>query len=267
MRIPRLPIIREHVTDEAVAEAKRLIDRALSVTVLTGAGISTDSGIPDFRGTDGIWTKNPDLEATSGFSSFVSDVNIRRRQWNGTLGLMDEYEPSVGHKALKYLDVIGKLKLIATTNVDGLHQKAGVSDDKVIELHGNLRNTICISCDWSEPRELTAERAPSENYDPRCLECGDITQVSAVMFGQMLNMDDLERCFQAAETASVLLVVGTSLVVPPSNRMPMLAREAGVPTILLNNQSTEMDRHFDVRLRSSIAKWLPEIVGMNVDSA
>jgi NAD-dependent deacetylase len=245
----------------AVAEARRLIGRARAVTVLTGAGVSTDSGIPDFRGPQGLWTKNPKAEQTSNIEYYVRDREVRRLAWQGRMAWLDDPRlPNAGHRALVALDQRGVLHTLVTQNVDGLHQAAGTDPAKVVEVHGTVHETACLSCGVRGPIQATLDRVRAGDDDPACLGCGGLLKSATVSFGQSLDPGDLLRAEQAAEECDLLLAIGSTLSVFPIAAMVPMASRAGARIIIVNGQRTEMDDLADVVVRGSISDALVAIL-------
>jgi NAD-dependent deacetylase len=243
--------------------ARRLIDEAVAITVLTGAGISTDSGIPDFRGPNGLWTRDPAAERTSDIRYYVSDPEMRKRNWAARVGgaIWADREPNRGHHALVRLQERGKLRLLITQNVDGLHQKAGTDPARVVEIHGTTRGAMCLSCDWRDDIEVVLARVRAGEADPRCERCGGILKSATISFGQSLVAADLDRAQVAAEVCDLFLAVGTSLAVYPIANTVPIAKRAGARVIIVNGEPTELDDLADVALHASISDVLPLIVG------
>lgn len=246
---------------EALAEGRRLLEEAERVVALTGAGISTDSGIPDFRGPNGVWTKDPEAEKMATIDHYVSDSEIRARAWKRRLETMSTtYEPNPGHHALVDLERQGRLDTLITQNVDGLHLAAGTSLDKLVEIHGTTREVMCLSCDDRAPIELALERVRAGELDPPCRSCGGILKTATISFGQGLVVDDLARADAAARRADVLLAVGSTLGVYPIANVVPLAKSHGAAVVIVNGGPTEMDDLADVRLEGPISTLLPELV-------
>ncbi len=231
------------------------------VTVLTGAGISTASGIPDFRGPNGLWTRDPAAEALFTIDNYLADPDVRRRSWlarraNPAWGA----EPNAGHRALVELERRGALRALVTQNIDRLHQSAGSSPDLVLEVHGNMVEAVCWSCG---ARSLTADalaRLDAGDDDPACRSCGGILKTATVMFGQALDPAVLEAAFVAAEDCDVLVAVGTTLQVQPVASMCDLARRAGVELIIVNRDPTPYDVVARRVIRGDITEALPALV-------
>ena len=189
--------------------ARELIDAAERVVVLTGAGISTDSGIPDFRGPQGVWTLNPKAERMSDIRYYVADPEVRKLSWQSRLAHPAlSAEPNAGHRALVQLERRGKLHALITQNTDGLHQRAGSSPDLVIEVHGNLHKAVCLSCGWRGPMQHVLERVRAGEEDPQCETCSGILKSDTISFGHALVPSVIERAMQAAMRADCLVAVG-----------------------------------------------------------
>jgi NAD-dependent deacetylase len=246
---------------EALARARAAIDDAVAVAVLTGAGMSTDSGIPDFRGPQGLWTKNPKAERTSNIEYYVSDPEVRRLAWQGRLAWLEHpREPNAGHVALVELDRRGLLHTLVTQNVDGLHQAAGMPSERVVEVHGTIHESACLSCGARRPIQDTLARVVAGEDDPECLDCGGMLKSATVSFGQSLDPGDLLRAEAAAEECDLLLAIGSTLSVYPVAAMVPMAKRAGASVVIVNAEPTEMDDLADVVVRGSISQVLPQIL-------
>jgi len=247
---------------DAVEQAKELVGRAERIVVLTGAGVSTDSGIPDFRGPNGLWTKDPKAERTSNIEYYVSDPEVRRLAWQGRLRWVEQRrEPNPGHVAVVALDRRGALHTLVTQNIDGLHQAAGLDPSKVVEIHGTMREVVCLHCGVRSPADPTLERVRAGEDDPTCLECGGMLKSATISFGQSLVAEDLDRAFDAASACDLLLAVGSTLSVYPVAAMVPTAARAGARIVIVNAEPTDMDDVADVVVRASISEVLPRIVG------
>ena len=241
--------------------ARRLVAAARQVTVLTGAGISTDSGIPDFRGPNGLWTKNPKAERTSSIEHYVSDPEVRRLAWQGRIDWMTRpRRPNDGHRALVELDRRGSLRALVTQNIDGLHQAAGSDPARVVEIHGTIHEVVCLACENRTPMEETLDRVRAGDHDPLCLACGGMLKSATISFGQNLVPADLDRAMDAAQSCDLLLAVGSTLSVYPVAAMVPLAKRHGAAVVIVNAERTEMDDLADVVLRGSIGEILPVLV-------
>jgi len=244
--------------------AADLVSQADRIVALTGAGISTDSGIPDFRGPQGLWTRDPAAEKASNINSYVSDPEVRKQNWRRRASgeLWANVEPNEGHRAIVHLERAGKLHTLITQNVDELHQRAGTSPDRVIEIHGTTRKVACLSCGWRAPMEVALERVRAGDLDPHCDECGGILKSATISFGQSLDRAQLARAEQAASEADLFLAVGTSLSVYPINETVSVAKSSGARLVIVNQEPTAFDPLADVVVRGSISEALPVIVGM-----
>jgi len=246
----------------AVSAARALVERAGAVTVLTGAGISTDSGIPDFRGPSGLWTRNPKAERTSHIDHYRRDPEVRALAWQGRVAWMDRRpRPNRGHRALVALERAGKLHTLVTQNVDGLHQEAGSDPARVVEIHGTMREVVCLDCGDRGPAGPVLDRVRAGDPDPACPVCGGMLKSATISFGQSLVPEDLARAEAAALACDLLLAVGSTLSVFPAAGMVPLARQAGAAVVIVNAEPTEMDDLADVVVRGSISEVLPRIVG------
>lgn len=247
-----------------LALARRLVDAAERITVLSGAGISTDSGIPDFRGPQGLWTTDPAAEQASNISFYVSDPEVRRRNWalRAEGRLWADVEPNRGHAALVHLERRGKLHLLITQNVDELHQRAGNDPARVVEIHGTTRRVQCLECDYREAIEVVLERVRAGEPDPDCPSCGGILKSATVSFGQSLDPDDLARSEQASMECDLFCAVGSSLTVFPINQTVAIAAAGGARLIIVNAQPTDFDGLADAVVSSPISDALPLIVGL-----
>ncbi len=253
---------------DGVARARVLLERASHVVVLTGAGISTDSGIADFRGPQGVWTKNPEAEKMATLQAYVSDPELRARSWQNRLtSPMWSASPNAGHRALVDLERSGRLELLVTQNIDGLHQKAGSDPARMVEIHGTSLEVMCLSCGHRQPAELVHGRVRAGEADPACLAtvngaavCGGVLKSATISFGQSLVAEDLIRAEEAAARCDLLLAVGSTLAVFPAAGLVPVAVRHGAVAIILNGGPTDMDGLADVVLRESISECLPALV-------
>jgi len=244
-----------------VNAVRRWIDSARRVVVLTGAGISTDSGIPDFRGPQGVWTRNPVAEKLSDIRYYVADPEVRKASWQSRL----EHpawtaQPNAGHLALVALERRGKLHALITQNIDGLHLRAGNSPDLVIEVHGNLHKAICLSCGRKGPMQETLARVRAGEADPECRDCGGILKSDTISFGQALVPEVIERAITAAHEADLLLAVGSTLQVYPVAGAVPIAKQTGARVVIMNAQPTQFDHLADAVLPGNISVELPLVV-------
>ena len=244
-----------------VAEVAGWLRSAHSVVVLTGAGISTESGIRDFRGPNGVWTKDPKAEKLSDIRYYMADPEIRILAWRSRLErFAQQAEPNAGHIALADLERKGRLQTLVTQNIDGLHQAAGNTAEVVIEIHGTMREVVCMSCGERAPMELAMERVRNGEDDPACRSCGGILKSATISFGQSLVPEDLQRAQDAAGAADMLLAIGTSLAVYPAAYLPAIAKRAGARLVIVNAEPTPYDEEADAVFHEPIGSLLPEIV-------
>ncbi|MGA2037071.1 MAG: Sir2 family NAD-dependent protein deacetylase [Acidimicrobiales bacterium] len=249
--------------------AREMVAGARRVVVLTGAGISTDSGIPDFRGPFGVWTKNPEAEKLATLQVYMSDPEVRRLAWRGRLESPTwKATPNEGHYALVALERRGVLHTLVTQNIDGLHQAAGTDPDLIVEIHGTMREATCMSCGARMPMSAVLERVKAGEEDPACLEptgpdavCGGILKSAIISFGQNLVAEDLERAERAASACDLLLAVGSGLSVHPAAGLVPTAHLSGARVVIVNGEPTEYDSIADVVVRGPISEVLPAIVG------
>jgi NAD-dependent deacetylase len=249
------------VVGGGVRRARALLEQARRVVVLTGAGISTDSGIADFRGPQGLWTKNPEAEKMATLSAYVSDPELRARSWQNRLtSSMWSAQPNAGHRALVDLERSGRLDLLVTQNIDGLHQKAGTNADRIVEIHGSSLDVMCLGCGDRQPAEPVHDRVRAGERDPACTVCGGILKSATISFGQSLVAEDLFRAEEAATNCDLLLAVGSTLAVFPAAGVLPIAIRHGAVAIIVNGEATDMDGLADVVLRDSISVCLPALV-------
>jgi NAD-dependent deacetylase len=234
---------------------------ARAVTVLSGAGISTDSGVPDFRGPQGVWTRDPAAQRMFTLQGYLADPELRRRAWRNRLDHPAwRAEPNAGHRALVELERSGRLAGIVTQNIDGLHQKAGSEPELVVELHGSLTETECLSCGDRQPMSEALTRVAAGEADPPCPVCGGIIKSATIAFGQELDQDVLRRAQQATLDCDLFLAAGTSLTVFPAAALPELAARAGASVLICNAEPTPYDELADALVREPLTEALPALV-------
>jgi NAD-dependent deacetylase len=234
---------------------------ASAVTVLTGAGISTDSGIPDFRGPNGLWTRDPAAAKLFDLATYLADPEVRRRAWrNRREHAAWTAEPNAGHLALVDLERAGRLRAIVTQNIDGLHQRAGSDPERVIEIHGTLWQVMCLDCDDRTPMREALDRVEAGEADPPCLRCGGILKSATISFGQALDPLVLRAAVAAAAACDLLLTVGTSLTVHPAAGLVDVAARAGARIVIVNAEPTPYDGAADLVVREPIADALPALI-------
>ncbi len=249
------------VVDESLEVAKVMVAAAGRITVLTGAGISTGSGIPDFRGPNGVWTKNPKAEKVATLKHYLEDPEIREIAWQNRLRSPAwDAQPNAGHLALVALERRGALHALITQNIDELHQRAGHDPDRVIEVHGTMFTSVCWGCGDKLPMAVVLERVRAGEVDPPCLQCGGILKSDTISFGQALVPEVIARALAAAEACDLFLAVGSTLsVFPAANTVPR-AKAAGAKVVIVNGGPTEMDRFADVVVQGDINEVLPRLV-------
>jgi NAD-dependent deacetylase len=237
------------------------LSTARRITVLTGAGISTDSGIPDFRGPNGVWTRDPEAEKLSTLQYYVADPDVRRRAWQERLHHPAwTARPNAGHAALVDLERQGRLRALLTQNIDGLHQQAGSSPDLVVELHGTVHEVGCLSCGERTPMRAALDRVENGEADPGCLTCGGILKSATISFGQTLDPEVVDAAVAAATDCDVFLAVGTSLTVHPAAGLTDLAAAHGARVVVVNAEPTPYDDVADLVIREPIGAVLPRLL-------
>jgi NAD-dependent deacetylase len=248
-------------SDGGLAEVAGWLAAARRITVLTGAGISTDSGIPDFRGPNGVWTRDPEAAKLVTLDAYLADPAVRRRAWASR----SEHpawsaEPNAGHRALVDLERAGRLHALVTQNIDGLHQRAGSDPARVVEVHGTIHEVACMDCAGRTSMRSALDRVAAGEPDPACRDCGGILKSATISFGQALDRATLRRAFAAAATCDAFLAVGTSLQVYPVARLVRVAGAAGARRVIVNAEPTPYDGEVDAVLRGPIGEALPALV-------
>lgn len=249
--------------EENIEIANGLVAAASKIVVLTGAGISTDSGLPDFRGPNGIWTKNPEAEKASTISNYVNEPSVRKANWalRAEGKLWANVAPNDGHRALLPLQERGTLHTLVTQNVDELHQMAGIDPELVVEIHGTTRKAGCLSCDYLTTMEAVLERVRAGEEDPECPNCGGIIKSATISFGQQLIAADLLRAQLAADEADLLMAIGSTLTVNPIASIVPRAVRNGADLVIVNAEPTPFDGVANAVVRGSISDVLSRIVG------
>lgn len=246
---------------DAIDAARARLAEARRVVVLTGAGMSTRSGIPDFRGPNGLWTKDPAAEKAAHISNYLADTEIRKARWRAAAASpFRAAEPNAGHRALVDLERSGRLLALLTQNIDGLHQLAGSDPARVVEVHGTIREAKCLDCGERAPMERALARVATGEEDPPCRTCGGILKSATISFGQSLVPEDLRRADDAARSCDLLLALGTTLAVYPIANVVPLAASRGAQVVIVNDAPTEMDDLAAVVLRGDLAEVLPALV-------
>jgi len=237
---------------------RRLVAGARRVTVLTGAGISTDSGIPDYRGPNGLWTRNPEAARMSTLADYVADPDVRRRAWQSRrTHAAWTATPNDAHRALVALERSGRLVALLTQNVDGLHQRAGSDPDVVVELHGTIWWAECLGCGARTPMADELARVAEGDNDPACTACGGILKSATISFGQPLDRGVIERAVEAASACDLFLAVGSSLTVQPAAGLCQVAVDAGADLVVVNAEPTPYDGIASAVVREPIGEVLP----------
>ena len=241
---------------------KEAIGAARRIVAFTGAGISTESGIPDFRSPGGIWSKYKPIY----FDDFMASDEMRREAWRrkfATDETMLKAEPHAGHRALAKLVEQGRLSAIITQNVDGLHQRSGVPDSKVIELHGNTTYATCLDCGQRYDLEPIRKAFLGADELPVCEKCDGIVKTATISFGQAMPEIQMVRAQDEAMHCDLLIVLGSSLVVYPAAGFPQIARRNGAKLIILNRDPTDQDDEADLVIHAEIGPTLSRAVGVN----
>jgi NAD-dependent deacetylase len=246
--------------DERTETVCSWIDMSSRIVALTGAGISTESGIPDFRGPQGLWTKNPKAEKLSNIHYYMADPEVRKLAWQSRLEHPAwDARPNNGHLALAELERRGKLHALITQNIDGLHQRAGNSEELVVEVHGTVLEVVCMSCAWRGPMQAVLERVRAGEADPACTDCGGILKSATISFGQALVPEVIDRAMRAAQETDLLLTVGTSLQVYPIADAVPSAKAAGARIVIVNAEPTPFDDLADAVFPGAIGEILPTL--------
>ena len=238
-----------------ISEAKRVVG-------FSGAGISTESGIPDFRSPNGVWARN----RTIYFDEFVRDGSARVEAWRQKVASwpeMRDAEPNPGHMAFVELARLGKLTAMITQNIDGMHQRSGLKASRILELHGTTVEAVCLSCSLRIPMDEAVERIKAGEQAPNCRRCAGILKAATVSFGQAMPQDVMREAETAALSCEVFLAVGSSLVVHPAAGLPLVAKRAGAKLIIVNRTETPLDDVADLVVNDEIGKVLPRMVGMS----
>lgn len=252
-----------------VARVQDLVAESDRIVVLTGAGISTDAGIPDFRGPNGLWTKNPKAEKMSNIEYYLNDPEVREVAWQTRLqSVAWEARPTLGHTAIVALRERGQLHAVITQNVDGLHQMAGLDDTDVIEVHGTMHYSRCWHCQDRLPMAETLVRVRNGETDPECLRCRangrrGILKSDTISFGQSLIPEVIDRAFQVARECDLLVAVGSTLAVYPVAGVVPEAKRHGARVVIVNQGRTEMDALADERIEAGISVTLPLIFSVS----
>lgn len=252
-----------------LADAVEVLADARRILAFTGAGISTESGIPDFRGPDGLWTRiDPD---EFNISRFRSDAEVRKKGWRlhqeGRLwGARAGIKPNRGHEALVILWKAGRLSGCVTQNIDGLHQAAGLPDELVAELHGNVRQARCLECRVRWPTDEVLEWVDAGQEDPTCPHCGGMVKTATIMFGEILPESEVIKAWELADASDAVLAIGSTLSVWPAAEVPLAMLENGKPLVIVNKGPTDMDHLATVRMEGGAGELLTDLVAELVRS-
>jgi len=244
-----------------ITRVRSWLESARRVVALTGAGISTDSGIPDFRGPRGLWTKNPVAEKMSNIHAYLAEPQVRKASWQNRISSPAwNAKPNAGHRALVHLEKRRKLHALITQNIDELHQIAGNSPERVIEVHGTVTKVVCMNCGWKGPMQETLVRLLTGEDDPPCMLCGGILKSDTISFGQNLVPEVIARAMRSAAEADCFIAVGTSLQVYPIAGAVSEAKAAGARVVIVNAEPTPFDDIADALLTELIGGTLPRIL-------
>ena len=247
--------------DRSEAAVREWLRSAARITFLTGAGISTDSGIPDFRGPQGVWTKDPSAQAMFTLQDYLADPEVRVRAWRQRLDHAAwDARPNAGHDAIAALDATGRLRAVVTQNIDGLHQASGVAPERVIEIHGTLREVECFRCGARGPMRATLDRVAAGEPDPACSRCGGIQKSATISFGQALVPEVVDAAVEAVRECDVLVTAGTSLSVQPAASLADIGQGAGALLVVLNAEPTPYDAQADAVLAEPLGSLLPRLL-------
>ena len=246
---------------DALERVRAWIREAKRIVVMTGAGISTESGIPDFRGPQGVWTRNPRAEKLSDIGYYMADPEVRKASWKSRLDHPAwTAKPNAGHRALAALENQGKLHALITQNIDELHQMAGNSRERVIEVHGTIRKVVCMACGSLAPMQTALDRVRAGEDDPTCSDCGGILKSATISFGQPLVPEVIDRAMQATREADLFIAIGTTLQVYPIANAITVARHAGARIVIINADATPFDDIADAVIREPIGTALSALV-------
>lgn len=242
--------------DEKIKALADLIVGSKKIMLFTGAGISTESGLRDFRGPNGIWTKSEDPTALT-FQKFLVDVEVRKRHWKryGSGEFQGNVQPNPAHYAIAELEKMGKLDCVITQNIDGLHQKAGNSPDKVIELHGTITKAKCLECGKSYPIEEVRPRLEAGEETPDCPSCHGLMKIATISFGQPMPVEETEEAQKRSGECDLCIVIGSTLLVYPAAHMPDIACQSGAKLVIINIGDTPLDQQAHIRI-SEKAGWV-----------
>lgn len=246
--------------------AHDMVKKAQRIVFLTGAGISTSAGIPDYRGPDGVWTKNPGAERRSHIDTWMTDPDARIAGWQRRVNTAwESVLPTAAHDAITALATTGRVAQVVTQNIDGLHQRSGLPAQLLVEIHGTVLNSVCLRCHAEAPIGATLERVANGELDPHCIienpdPCGGILKAATISFGQRLRTDDIERSQGATIESDLFIAIGTTLSVFPVAGLVPLAARRNIPIIIVNGSPTEMDHLASVILDGDINDVVPRLL-------
>lgn len=241
--------------DADLSDFAKLIENSQKIVVFTGAGISTESGIPDFRSPGGLWEKNRPID----FSEFISSEEARRESWRRKFAMdpvLSKAEPNKGHLAISSLYKLGRVKAVITQNIDGLHQSSGIEDADVIEVHGNTTYAKCLDCHARFELTYIREIFADNETLPTCNQCNGIVKTATISFGQAMPVNEMRQAEMAAHHSDLFIAIGSSLVVYPAAEIPLLAKRSGAKLVILNREPTPLDGFADLVLRREIGDTL-----------
>lgn len=244
----------DQMSDIQPAQSKilaSLVDKANRVVVFTGAGISTECGIPDFRSPGGIWSQNKPID----FAEFIASKQSRQEAWRRKFKLDDEFagaQPGRGHKAIAHLVATGKISHVVTQNIDNLHQASGVPEERIIELHGNSTYARCLDCTTRYEIEWVRAQFEAHEQPPDCQKCGGVIKSATISFGQSMPQAEMARAHEATLQADLFLTIGSSLVVYPAAGFPGLAKQHGAKLVIINREPTGLDEIADLVIHADI---------------
>jgi NAD-dependent deacetylase len=241
--------------DADLADFAKLIEECQKIVVFTGAGISTESGIPDFRSPGGLWEKNRPID----FSEFISSEEARRESWRRKFAMdsvLSKAKPNKGHMAISSLYNSGRVTAVITQNIDGLHQSSGIEDADVIEVHGNTTYAKCLDCHSRYELDYIREIFADNETLPICKQCNGIVKTATISFGQAMPVNEMRQAEIAAYDSDLFIAIGSSLVVYPAAEIPLLAKQRGARLVILNREPTPLDEYADLVLRREIGDTL-----------
>lgn len=247
---------------DLLQDFRRLIDEAKNIVVFTGAGISTESGIPDFRSPTGLWTKMKPIQ----FQDFIASEEVRQESWRRRFendSTFRDAKPNIGHMAVARLVETGKASLVITQNVDNLHQDSGIPGNRILELHGNATYAKCLSCALRYELEQLEQQFQTQGRVQPCTSCGGIIKSATISFGQSMPVAEMEQAIQAAEACDLFIVLGSSLVVQPAATLPEMAKQMNASLVIVNRENTPLDAIADLVIQESIGQVIAFVTHYN----